>query len=90
MSWLNKKYLNGGMIVHGKPVRQSSATRSHKPLSQHSTKLPHASLELSLRSLERRQHQLADIASGLVQIVAHLVAAETLGDDVEVDAVQSR
>ena len=43
-------------------------------------------LQLSLRSLEGWGQQVAHLAGGFVQVVAHFGAAKTLGNDIEVDA----
>jgi hypothetical protein len=43
-------------------------------------------LELGLGRLERVHQHVADIVGRLVEVVAHLVAAQTLGNDVEVEA----
>ena len=47
-----------------------------------------ATSQLRLR-LNSRQQQITDVAGRLVEVVAHLVAALALGDDVEVEAVQN-
>lgn len=49
---------------------------------------PH--LQLSLRRLESWEHQVADIASRLVEVEAHSLAAKTLGDNVELQAILSQ
>lgn len=43
-------------------------------------------LQLGLGGLEGWGEEVAHLAGGFVQVVAHLGAAETLGNDVEVDA----
>ena len=43
-------------------------------------------LELGLGRLQRGHQQIADVAGGLVEVEAHPVAAQSLGDDVEVYA----
>ena len=45
------------------------------------------SLELGLGSLESGGEEVAEVVGGLVEVVAHPVGAEALGDDVEVEAV---
>lgn len=47
------------------------------------------SLEFGLGRLDGRHEEVAHITGRLVEVVAHLVAALALGDDVEVEAVQS-
>jgi len=43
-------------------------------------------LQLRLRPLRSRQHEIADIARGLIEEETHALAAEGFGDDVELDA----
>lgn len=47
-------------------------------------------LQLSLRRLESWKHQVADITSRLVEVEAHPLAAKTLGDNVELQAIYSQ
>ncbi len=46
------------------------------------------SLQLGLGGLEGGGEEVAHVGGGLVEVEAHAVAAETLGDNVEVDASQ--
>ena len=46
------------------------------------------SLDLGLGSLESGGKEVAEVVGGLVEVVAHPVGAEALGDDVEVKAVK--
>lgn len=47
-------------------------------------------LQLGLGGLEGRGKQVAHVACGLVEVEAHAIAAETLGNNVKVDAGTSR
>ena len=49
---------------------------------------PH--LQLSLWRLKSWEHEVADITSCLVEVEAHPLAAKTLGDNVELQAVYSQ
>ena len=43
-------------------------------------------LDLGLGRLQRGHQHVAHVVGSLVEVVAHLVAAQALGDDVEVEA----
>lgn len=46
------------------------------------------SLELGLGSLQSGGKEIAEVVGGLVEVVAHPVGTEALGNDVEVEAVK--
>ena len=48
------------------------------------------SLDLGLGGLEGGGKEVAEVVGGLVEVVAHAVRAEALGDNVEVEAVYTR
>jgi hypothetical protein len=61
--------------------RAASLTKSQQ---KSNTKTPR--LDLGLGRLKRRDQHVAHLASRLVEVEAHPLAAQALGDNVEVDA----